>query len=74
MEALLNFSPVVVVALKFGAGSLGFEPAGMPTAMSTNPQRSTPRKIMDRVIMGEMYHNVTQPHKTFETQRKQRRF
>src|SRR5882757_9472804 len=41
-ELLLNFSPAVVVALKFGAASLGFDPALIPKAMRTSPQRTVP--------------------------------
>src|SRR5258708_17525571 len=41
-ELLLKLSPVVVVALKFGAASLGFGPALIPKAMRTSPQRTVP--------------------------------
>jgi hypothetical protein len=54
MESLVNFSPVVVVALKRGAGSLSFGPASAQRAERINTQAIVPRKKMVLAVTEEM--------------------
>src|SRR5882672_1796027 len=51
MESLVNFSPLVVVALNRGAGSLSLEPATRAIAARSKAHASAPRRRMDRVGM-----------------------
>src|SRR5216683_6321687 len=55
MVSLENFSPVVVVALKRGAGSLSFGPARAQTAARTRTERIAARNEMFFAAMLEMY-------------------
>src|SRR5712692_275617 len=54
MDALVNFSPVVVVALKREAGSLSLEAAKAQRAARSNTEGIAPRKRMVLAAMGEM--------------------
>ena len=45
MESLVNFSPVVVVALKRGAGSLSLGPARAQIQARNNVQEIAPRNV-----------------------------
>src|SRR5712692_6420135 len=54
MESLVNFSPVVVVALKRGAGSLSLGPARAQSAERINEQESVTRTRSVRAIAWEM--------------------
>src|SRR5215831_9532769 len=44
VDSLVNFSPVVVVAEKWGAGSLSLEPAASPMAEVSRAAESAPRR------------------------------
>src|SRR5216683_767177 len=55
MVSLVNFSPVVVVALKRGAGSLSLGPARAQTAAKIKKQQSVTRNEMFFAAMLEMY-------------------
>src|SRR5438270_9294439 len=57
MESLVNFSPVVVVALKRGAGSLSLGPASAQRAERINAQESVTRNVRVRAMAGVMYTN-----------------
>jgi hypothetical protein len=54
MEALLNFSPVVVVALKRGAGSLALGRASKERAARSKAEDTPARKRMGLGDMREM--------------------
>jgi hypothetical protein len=54
MEALLNFSPVVVVALKRGAGSLALGRANKESAARTKTEHTPARNRMGLGDMREM--------------------
>src|SRR3979490_3007767 len=58
MESLVNFSPVVVVALKRGAGSLSFGPARAQIEARSKVQESVTRIGRERGMIWEMYHRV----------------
>ena len=51
MESFVNFSPVVVIAEKRGAGSLWLEPAARPIALASRAVESAPRRKMGRTDM-----------------------
>lgn len=53
MESFVNFSPVVVIAEKRGAGSLWLEPAARPIALASRAVESAPRRKMGRTDMRE---------------------
>src|SRR5256712_4889506 len=55
MESLVNFSPVVVMALKRGAGSLSFGPARAQTAARIRTEKIAARNEMFFAAMVEMY-------------------
>src|SRR6266853_1778628 len=55
MESLVNFSPVVVMALKWGAGSLSLGPARVQTAAKSRKERIAERNEKFFAAMGEMY-------------------
>src|SRR6266478_595378 len=55
MESLENFSPVVVMALKRGAGSLSLVAASAQTAARSKTEKIAARKEMFFAAMGEMY-------------------
>src|SRR5258708_8888317 len=55
MESLVNFSPVVVMALKCGAGSLSLGTAKAKTAERLRKQRIAARNEMFFAAMMEMY-------------------
>src|SRR5229473_8232415 len=52
MESLVNFSPVVVVALKRGAGSLSFGPARAQTAARIKTEKIAARNEMFFAAIG----------------------
>src|SRR6202521_4501924 len=54
MVSLVNFSPVVVTALKRGAGSLSLGAASAQRAARNSTQGIDPRKRMVLAAMGEM--------------------
>src|SRR5579862_6200146 len=60
MEVLLNFSPVVVVALKRGAGSLSLGSLGRADKLRATKikiaQRALRKGLVREGIVGEMYH------------------
>src|SRR5260370_86296 len=58
MDSLVNFSPVVVVALKRGAGSLSLGAASAQRAERINTQAIVPRKKMVLAVMEEMKTNA----------------
>src|SRR5712691_5602301 len=53
MDSLVNFSPVVVVALKRGAGSLSLGAARAQRAARSNTEGIAPRNEMFFAAMGE---------------------
>src|SRR5260370_39118153 len=55
MESLENFSPVVVMALKWGAGSLSLGPASAQTAARSRKEKIAERNEMFFAAMWEMY-------------------
>src|SRR5713226_1825352 len=61
MESLVNFSPVVVVALKRGAGSLSLGLAKTQRTASNNVQENVTRTRRVRAMILEMYHKWRSP-------------
>src|SRR6267378_5144432 len=55
MVSLVNFSPVVVMALKCGAGSLSLRPASAQTAARSRKEKIAARNEMFFAAMVEMY-------------------
>src|SRR5258708_7364461 len=55
MESLENFSPVVVMALKWGAGSLSLRPARAQTAARSRTEKIAERNEMFLAAMVDMY-------------------
>src|SRR2546425_9367197 len=58
MVSFVNFSPVVVMALKRGAGSLSLGPARAQREAKSKVQESVIRIGRERDMTWEMYHRV----------------
>src|SRR5216684_8997975 len=58
MESFVNFSPVVVVALKRGAGSLSLEAAKTQRAASSNVQERVTRAGRVGAMIRGIYHRL----------------